>query len=80
MTRFKYDHFRWSSGGSRLVTGDQNGLLSVWNVTQHGHLINTPIKVVEMNSPISHCLLYSPDYTPDTNSGIMHCHSVMPSC
>ena len=60
---------RWSSGGSRLVTGDQNGILAIWNVSQHGHLINTPIKVVERNSPITHCLLYSPDFTPDTNSG-----------
>ena len=60
---------RWSSGGSRLVSGDQNGMLCVWNVTQHGHIINTPIRVFERNSPIAHCLINSPNFTPETNSG-----------
>uniref|UniRef100_A0A3B3IEM7 Intraflagellar transport 140 n=1 Tax=Oryzias latipes TaxID=8090 RepID=A0A3B3IEM7_ORYLA len=46
----------WSSSGSRLVTGDQTGVLAVWKVDARGRLQGNHLVKHEYNKPLTYCL------------------------
>ncbi|KAK9530529.1 hypothetical protein VZT92_012025 [Zoarces viviparus] len=46
----------WSSSGSRLVTGDQNGVLAVWKVNARGGLQGNHLVKHEYNKPLTCCI------------------------
>uniref|UniRef100_A0A8C5EMS2 Intraflagellar transport 140 homolog (Chlamydomonas) n=1 Tax=Gouania willdenowi TaxID=441366 RepID=A0A8C5EMS2_GOUWI len=49
----------WSSSGSRLVTGDQNGTLAVWKVDARGRLQGNHLAKHEYNKPLT-CGIFRP--------------------
>ncbi|XP_072311733.1 intraflagellar transport protein 140 homolog isoform X1 [Eucyclogobius newberryi] len=46
----------WSGFGSRLVTGDQNGVLAVWNIDGKGRLQGNHLTKHEFKRPLSSCI------------------------
>uniref|UniRef100_A0A674PQ19 Intraflagellar transport 140 n=1 Tax=Takifugu rubripes TaxID=31033 RepID=A0A674PQ19_TAKRU len=46
----------WSSSGSRLVTGDQNGTLAVWKVDARGKLQGNYLVKHEYSNPLTCCV------------------------
>ncbi|XP_055006428.1 intraflagellar transport protein 140 homolog isoform X2 [Boleophthalmus pectinirostris] len=46
----------WSGLGSRLVTGDQNGVLAVWNIDGKGRLQGNHLTKHEYKIPLSSCI------------------------
>lgn len=46
----------WSSNGSRLVTGDQAGVLAVWRVDARGKLQGSPLIKHEYGKPLTCCI------------------------
>ncbi|XP_028263814.1 intraflagellar transport protein 140 homolog [Parambassis ranga] len=46
----------WSSSGSRLVTGDQTGVLAVWKVDARGRLQGNHLVKHEYNKPLTCCI------------------------
>ncbi|KAG7227762.1 hypothetical protein INR49_013556 [Caranx melampygus] len=46
----------WSSSGSRLVSGDQNGALAVWKVDARGRLTGNYLVKHEYNKPLTCCI------------------------
>uniref|UniRef100_A0AAV2LFL9 Telomere length regulation protein TEL2 homolog n=1 Tax=Knipowitschia caucasica TaxID=637954 RepID=A0AAV2LFL9_KNICA len=47
---------QWSGFGSRLVTGDQNGVLAVWNIDGKGRLQGHHLTKHEYKRPLSSCV------------------------
>ncbi|XP_012989276.2 intraflagellar transport protein 140 homolog isoform X2 [Esox lucius] len=46
----------WSCSGSRLVTGDQSGLLALWKVDTRGRLQESPIVKHDYSKPLTYCI------------------------
>ncbi|KAJ7984508.1 hypothetical protein DPEC_G00355540 [Dallia pectoralis] len=46
----------WSCSGSRLVTGDQGGVLALWKVDTRGRLQGTPIVKHNYSKPLTYCI------------------------
>ncbi|CAN9508576.1 unnamed protein product [Ophioblennius macclurei] len=46
----------WSSSGSRLVTGDQTGVLAVWKIDARGRLQGNHLVKHEYGNPITCCI------------------------
>ena len=46
----------WSSNGSRLITGDLNGLIAVWKTDANGKLVQPPILQFSVESKVNEIL------------------------
>ncbi|PWA21906.1 hypothetical protein CCH79_00015610 [Gambusia affinis] len=46
----------WSGSGSRLVTGDQNGVLAVWKLDARGRLLGNHLVKHDYNKPLTCCI------------------------
>lgn len=46
----------WSSNGSRLVTGDQAGVMAVWKVDARGKLQGSPLIKHDYSKPLTCCI------------------------
>ncbi|CAM4723917.1 unnamed protein product [Leuciscus chuanchicus] len=46
----------WSSNGSRLVTGDQAGVMAVWRVDARGKLQGSPLIKHDYSKPLTCCI------------------------
>ncbi|KAL0156243.1 hypothetical protein M9458_047489, partial [Cirrhinus mrigala] len=50
----------WSSNGSRLVTGDQAGVMVVWRLDARGKLQGSPLIKHDYSKPLTCCIFRPP--------------------
>ena len=43
----------WSSNGTRLITGDENGLVCVWKTDANGKLVQPPLNQFNINERVT---------------------------
>uniref|UniRef100_A0A8C1ZW73 Intraflagellar transport protein 140 homolog n=1 Tax=Cyprinus carpio TaxID=7962 RepID=A0A8C1ZW73_CYPCA len=55
----------WSSNGSRLVTGDQAGVMAVWRVDARGKLQGSPLIKHDYSKPLTCCIFRPPPPAED---------------
>lgn len=55
----------WSSNGSRLVTGDQAGVMAVWKVDARGKLQGSPLIKHDYSRPLTCCIFRPPPPAED---------------
>ncbi|XP_043081946.1 intraflagellar transport protein 140 homolog isoform X2 [Puntigrus tetrazona] len=55
----------WSSNGSRLVTGDQAGVMAVWRLDARGKLQGSPLIKHDYSKPLTSCIFRPPPPTED---------------
>jgi hypothetical protein len=42
----------WNGTGSRVITGDESGIVGVWKIDQRGRLQQTPMFKYELGSAV----------------------------
>ena len=50
----------WNHHGTRLVSGDQSGLLVVWKVEGKGQLHPSPLHQHRLHAAVTHCVMHCP--------------------
>ncbi|XP_065898421.1 intraflagellar transport protein 140 homolog isoform X2 [Dysidea avara] len=56
----------WNVSGSRLVSGDQNGMLVIWRVDNKGALYPLPVHKHQLAAPLNHCILKFSTSSPNS--------------